>query len=46
MAGVCLYNFTVGMRSKKPDVTNDGQHKLQGTFGKYFDAFFGYKNER
>ena len=46
MAGVCLFNFTVGMRSKKPDVTNDGQHRLKGIFGQHFDNLYGYKDER
>ena len=46
MAGVCSENLTIGFRSKIPDITNDGLNKLKGRFGKHFDAFYGYKNER
>ena len=46
MAGVCSENFTIGFRSKIPDITNDGLNKLKGRFGRHFDAFYGYKNER
>ena len=46
MAGVCFYNFTVAFHSSYPDIMSDGPNKLQGTFGKYFDKFLGYKNAR
>ena len=46
MAGVCLYNFTVGMRSKIPDIMKDGQNRIKGRFGSHIDKFYGYKNER
>ena len=46
MAGICSYNFTIGFIARNPDIMNDGPNKLQGTYGKYFDKFLDYKNER
>ena len=46
MAGVCLYNFTIGMRPKIPDIMKDGQNRIKGRLGSPIDLFYGYKNER
>ena len=46
MAGICSENFTIGFVSKYPDIMNDGENKLKGTVGVYFDKFYSYKNKR
>ena len=45
MAGLCSYNFTVGFSPISMDILSDGEHKLEGIFGKLFDSFYSSKNE-
>ena len=46
MAGVCLYNFTIGFVPRYPDIMSDGPNRIKGIYGTHWNSFLGYKNER